>query len=667
MKLNVARKVREINLKPHEFLLPVFEVIVNAIDAIEYANNKDGLIEIEIIRDKSQIQIQDKNLNLNHPIDSIIVLDNGVGFNEKAFSAFNNAYTDFKYSKGGKGVGRFTVLSAFKKMEIESVFEKNKTFLNRNFNFSVEKEIFQEEEPKISNKLVTGSKITLSNYLPQFKEKSKISLDDFCNQVVYHCLIFFLTDNMPKIIIKDEDKKNNLSDYYNIFLEDYNQTAIAVKSKKFKLYFLKKKALKGSNQIHLCAHNRLVDTIPLKSLIPNLYNPLEYEGEKYYLDVFVTGDYLNDNLNEIRNSFTIPKKNTDLSNDLYQDVSIEGILHNVKQTIEEKYEAIIMAIEDVKLEKINEYVLSGEGIEYRHLLDYTKELSNISPEKLTPERLDTELHKINYQLEKEHKKEINKVLKKSIDQSNDYAEELKRVLIDESKFSQSKLADYIIRRKVIIRVFERYLDWQQDKFKKEEDLHNIIFPMGGDSDSIPFNKHNLWLLDERLTFHTYVASDKKIKSTKTIDSDSLKEPDLSLFKKQWVYAPDDEFSSLVIFEFKRPGREMTAEDLDKQILEYFQILMDGKTRNYRGKNIDIEKSTPKFGYIICDVDKPLKEKLKTWHSYKVTPNGTLYKYWDEINLYMEILSFDSILTSAKERHKAFFKMLGIDKENTNLI
>jgi len=33
--------------------------------------------------------------------------------------------------------------------------------------------------------------------------------------------------------------------------------------------------------------------------------------------------------------------------------------------------------------------------------------------------------------------------------------------------------------------------------------------MGADSQSTTYNNHNLWLLDERLSLHTYAASDKK--------------------------------------------------------------------------------------------------------------------------------------------------------------
>lgn len=44
--------------------------------------------------------------------------------------------------------------------------------------------------------------------------------------------------------------------------------------------------------------------------------------------------------------------------------------------------------------------------------------------------------------------------------------------------------------------------------------------MGGNQNTIAYDKHNLWLLDDRLTFHRYIYSDKQIKSHKPIEDTS---------------------------------------------------------------------------------------------------------------------------------------------------
>ena len=53
-------------------------------------------------------------------------------------------------------------------------------------------------------------------------------------------------------------------------------------------------------------------------------------------------------------------------------------------------------------------------------------------------------------------------------------------------------------------------------------------PMIKTSDEISMDDANLWLVDERLAFHHFMASDKSLKSMPTTESESGKEPDLAL-------------------------------------------------------------------------------------------------------------------------------------------
>lgn len=661
MFLNVRRKVGEINLKPSEYLLPLFEVIVNAIHAIEARGKTSGLIEIEIIRDESQ-PLLDDGFERKHPITSFIVKDNGVGFGQKEFGAFDDGYTDYKLTKGGKGVGRFTVLSAFDLMEIESCFLADGKIYERRFTFSINDEIKEIEKPKESDAQETGTIVRLKRYKTSFLEKSSVSVAVVCDEIVNNLLVFFLTNNMPKVLVKDEGVTRDLAVFYQNFLSENKIDKIKINEVPFKFYFLKRLTSKETHQIYLCAHNRLVKIIPIKKLVPNLYKPITENGQDFVVSIFVTSNYLDNNLNELRNTFTFANKTSEKDGDYTKNISLEEIEDAVTKSVNNEYSPLIIEVEKDKLKKISEFVLSEKGIEYRHLLDEQNSLSSISPENLSSEKLDAELHHINYQLEKKHKADVAKILSKSVDNTEEYHQELHRVLIDEKKFSQSKLANYVIHRNVILKVFDKFLEWDEEnsKYRKEEDLHNIIFPMGGDNDIVPFNKHNLWLLDERLTFHTYAASDKGINTLKTVDSDSRKEGDLIIFDKRWVYSPDDEFSSLVIFEFKRPGLAL-GDNIEKQVLEYFQKIVEGNSKTYKGKIIEVDDNTPKFGYIVCEIPKSLRENLIKWQGYKETPNQTLFKYLPDVNMYLEVMSFHHIHKSATERHKAFFRMLGIDK------
>ena len=175
----------------------------------------------------------------------------------------------------------------------------------------------------------------------------------------------------------------------------------------------------------------------------------------------------------------------------------------------------------------------------------------------------------------------------------------------------------------------------------EEDLHNIIFTMGAETENMPIEYHNLWLLDERFTFHSYTSSDVKTKSQKQLESKGNKEPDLFIYDVPWAYSDDiDRINSLVVFEFKKPGKELSnSTNLDDLIIKYFGDLMESKARSSKGKLLNIEDNTPKFGYIICELNKDLIERNVKWNGFKKSAFGHLYKINPELNMHIEVMSY----------------------------
>ncbi len=223
----------------------------------------------------------------------------------------------------------------------------------------------------------------------------------------------------------------------------------------------------------------------------------------------------------------------------------------------------------------------------------------------------------------------------------------------------------MIRRKAIIKLFKKYLEWRSDEnYMLEEDLHNIIFTMGAESKTMPKDYHNLWLLDERLAFHSFATSDKQIRTNQHLESDSQKETDLMIYDFPWAFSDNpSNVNSLVIFEFKRPGRDMnTPEDknLDTQVSNYFRLLMDSKAKSDKGRFLNIQKNTPKFGYVICDLHKDLIEYNETFNGFNPTPYGTLFKINEKLNLYIEVMDYETMIDFAERRHNTFFQALGID-------
>lgn len=113
-----------------EALQPVFEAVSNSLHAVEDAfgdqYQQKGKITVTITNPKSPDDIE------------IVVDDNGVGLEPTRFEAFCTTDTDYKISRGGKGVGRLLWLDAFERIKVVSVFRDQGALFRRSFTFRLE-------------------------------------------------------------------------------------------------------------------------------------------------------------------------------------------------------------------------------------------------------------------------------------------------------------------------------------------------------------------------------------------------------------------------------------------------------------------------------------------------------------------------------------------------
>ena len=110
--------------------------------------------------------------------------------------------------------------------------------------------------------------------------------------------------------------------------------------------------------------------------------------------------------------------------------------------------------------------------------------------------------------------------------------------------------------------------------KKEEVIHSLICPMQHTSNDVQFEEMNLWVIDERLAYHKFLASDKTLKSMPLISSESCKEPDIAVFDHAFAYSDSDEpFNSVTIIEFKKPDND--NKNPINQVGEYVDKIRQG--------------------------------------------------------------------------------------------
>src|SRR3546814_6396296 len=58
------------------------------------------------------------------------------------------------------------------------------------------------------------------------------------------------------------------------------------------------------------------------------------------------------------------------------------------------------------------------------------------------------------------------------------------------------------------------------------------------SDEIEYSQQNLWMIDERLTFHSFISSDKRNKSLRVLESSDIQRGDIVIFDEKIIFSDD---------------------------------------------------------------------------------------------------------------------------------
>ena len=280
------------------------------------------------------------------------------------------------------------------------------------------------------------------------------------------------------------------------------------------------------------------------------------------------------------------------------------------------------------------------------------------PYNATDEQIESKLQRKKYEQEIRVQSEVKRLLEEGDpDKLKEQASDIVRRI---SSSSKNDLAHYVALRRSVIDLFEKSLELNDDgKYSSEGIVHDIIFPRRGDSEKTPFDEHNLWLVDERLNFTEYVASDLPL-------SGKSDRPDLLAYDKRVVFRGENEASNPVtIFEFKKPQRDdfvnpSSDEDPVQQIIRYVRRLRSGDFKTPHGREILISENTPFYGYVVCDLAKKVRSWLEEEKDFKPMPDRLGYFKWHEnLNLYIEVLGWDKVLKDATMRNRIFFHKLGI--------
>lgn len=663
-RINIQGTINNIRSKSNVYT-PIIEAVVNSIQSIINKKNEDGKIEISLIRENT-LDID----NHKPSIKSIEIRDNGLGFNKENRDSFDTFYSEFKKDIGGKGFGRFMFVKYFDNVRVESVFKDAGSSLKlRKFNFGKKFEIIVDEKVEETRAVDTYTTLKLNDLKNAHSFDKQI--ETISKKLLEKLLIFFINDSFtcPTIILKEEDGSNSiiLNDYLtgkneiqlfeNTDFEIKNpktNEGIGFKAKIFKIFYPGNQ----KSKISLTGHNREVTETNLHKYIPEFEDDFFDEDihtktrKNYIIKTYILGKYLDDHVSLERETFNFDKE----ASDIYYPLSQIDIEKKAAEVTKKCFDEDVQVRSDKKKNRIRDYVNNEAPWHKSYLKDL--DLSSISY-NLKDENIEVELHKVKFRKEQETRAEINGIL-----QSPDYASHTKMVdaISKITEIGKSDLAHYVFNRKCILEALTQLLKRREDgKGELEGDIHNLIYPMGNDSENTNYEDHNLWLLDERLVFSEFVASDKKISAKKG----ALGEPDLLVFdRKKSFRNGDNEFSNpLTIFEFKRPKRTNYTESDDPvlQIGKYLKDIRKGKYEMPEGlEPIKVNENTPVYGYVIADITEKIEE-FADKHQLTQSPDKEGYfGFHRGYNMYLEIVSFKKLLKDAQLRNKIFFKKLHLE-------
>src|ERR1700730_13725862 len=271
MKGDIVNRVRRLPkpTKSAEALQPLLEAVSNAIYAVD-----DTFGSYAISRGRIVVTI--KNLKSPSKIE-IIVSDNGIGLSDDRFKAFCTADTDFKATRGGKGIGRLLWLDAFERIIVTSVFKSEGSgFRRRSFQFQLDPkdQIIDEKNEPIEDPL-TGTIIRFygvrgNAYAAKFPSHAATVIRHFGS----HFLAEFILGKSPQIdLVIDDENASFPSDVTGFLEQDRGTTVIPTEDfgeLQLASFVCKKAAsteFDGLHQLHYVANGRTVTTRKLDGVL----------------------------------------------------------------------------------------------------------------------------------------------------------------------------------------------------------------------------------------------------------------------------------------------------------------------------------------------------------------------------------------------------------------
>lgn len=478
-----------------------------------------------------------------------------------------------------------------------------------------------------------------------------------------HFLPVFIGGRSPKITVHSGDDTRHYPDEIDSIIHR-RETLEPIKTEIFGTLILTlmecdkvaSSDLKGSHFIHFIAHDRTVHSQKIDGKLG-----LKYFGDSAdrVFHAILTGEFLDSNVNQERTSFT------------FEDALIEEIVSDFCIVHIEEFLAGPLA--KIRGEQRDTVVAITESYPSVAFGDLDELQDKIPSGELIDDAIYGHLSRERFRRDKKQAEKIHNVLSRLKEGTVD-ADSFQTAIAEAGQAledaEQKSLAEYVVRRKVILDFIEILLEKVRDdsrdsSYQREDVLHSFICPLrvntleNGDKRVEAATSHDLWVVDERLTFAQYFSSDEPFsKLSEAIDSDER--PDVLIFDHVHGLRQTEDSSKIILIEFKRPGRTNFPEDENPQhqVERYIRRLLDGQQVDVKGRPIKFKDDTIFYCFIIADIVGKLDDWTYSWDR-TADGRGRIYQPRSGFKGSIELIGWDMLLSDARERHQAFFDRAGI--------
>ena len=669
---NIVNRVRKLP-KPSnasQGLQPLFEAVSNAFYAIEDFRGSEhvskGTVEVVIhkLNDASKL--------------NVFVTDDGIGLDDARYEAFCEIDTPFKRERGGKGVGRLFWLDAFETIKVASSYSENGELKQRQFSFNLNNdEQVVPVSPALDEDAGRGTRIQFGGlrgdeYPKQFPKR----VDTFLRYFSAHFIADFLVGNCPKVIITVDGQSTSYPEAVSDLVVGEALRTEPFETQDFGTfeivgYTCRREAstgLEGSHQLHLLADGRTVETRKVDNLLA--LSGFERDGEAdLVFHGCVSGDYLNERVNEGRTAFNLPesqlKRLTRQCIEAVKDQLLPDQIALYRTRRKANYQ-----------EFVSRYPIYGFD-------DPDVQLDRVPFHANEPEEFAAGLVKEQVRRDEKRDRSLEKIISELDGGSlgEDFASTVANAASEVHASEQLALAHHVVRRKLVLELLDRLLKRIRVRGDKEDDhvlektVHSFICPMGvrgDDPEELHGRAHDLWIVDERLAFTRAFSSDKRLDQLLK-KGGGPQRPDLIVWDLAYGMGvtnpeldPDavdvsEPLRKVLVVEFKKPGRRSYAkaeDQVEQQITKYLAQLKNGEIETFDRERVRIAEDCIFHCYVVADIIGDLELQLSSWRT-TANGEGRVRPLENEYRGTIEIIQWRDLVNDAWARNHATLHAAGL--------